>query len=167
MSKPNQSQEQDASILRLPTNILLLIYTKIRSPATQIFFALSCRALARIAKLADLNRDNVRGFNKYRPYGLLDFMRALHVWVDPSLQLCHSCLKYLPVQRKWKDRQGRDITTLRRVDWLWAVKCWISGGRNCPTCQIPQDYDESREWVQCRPESFVRVVMVQHPLPDT
>lgn len=83
-------------------------------------------------------------------------------WMPENLQLCHFCWKFLPRQRIWKDRQGREISSLRKVDWNWAVKDWIQGGKICPTCQIPENYNDSSGWLQCWPDGFVRIVMVEH-----
>jgi len=161
-----------SSILRLPISVLRSIYAEVVHPRSQIFLALSCKTFASVAVLDGLHEPPSRTYlSKYgvvvsRRYDYSALIRKLRVIMPDHLHLCHSCWKYLPKQRVWKDSEGRNITTLKKVDWLWAVKEWIRGGKICPSCQIPEDWEDNEGWLQClgegvvRPKGGVRVVMV-------
>ena len=100
------------------------------------------------------------------PYAHLDLLVALRKWrfINPNLQLCRSCTKYLPFNRLWKTVDGRAIRNLPYVDWMWAISQWQRGVAPCPTCQIDKGPAED-EWLQAQPEGFARGALVRQKTP--
>jgi len=157
-----------ARIFKLPNELLLKIYNDIPHPAGQVAFSLSCKFLFKIAATSRLpiRSFQIPIFDHTMPYVhrhlMLDMQRW--AWVPTDLRLCRYCWKFLPKQRTWKTADGIVISKLKMVDWVWAVKEWVQGGKVCPTCQIPDKVERSKSWVQCWPEGFARVVMVEQSL---
>lgn len=63
---------------------------------------------------------------------------------------------------RMKGGEEVEVSKLKRVDWVWAVKDWMQGGRVCPPCRIGEYFQEEREgegWLQCRSEGFAKVTM--------
>jgi len=156
--------ESTAPILKLSSETLTRIYESVGHPRSQIALALSCKTFAGIARGTNLRPGLVKSFLTYRQYVRRDMLRDLRrwQWIPSSLQLCRMCWKYLPRQRVWKDKRGRKISSLKKVDWVWAVKDWLDGGHICPSCRIPEGYDDSTGWLQCCLDGFGQVMMVAH-----
>lgn len=97
-------------------------------------------------------------------YGKEHLLADLRNWgfIPKQLKLCRSCWKFLPRYRIWKTKEGRELKTLKHVDWMWAVMRWAKEGKVCPTCQIPEAYDDSvqGQFLQRWGEGLVRHAMV-------
>jgi hypothetical protein len=101
-----------------------------------------------------------------RAYDTTDLRAELKCW--ENLRRCKGCEERLPRRKIWmikgRDLKEVEIRGLKRVDWTWAVKDWMDGGRLCPRCRIgeywPGEKDGEREgWLQCRSEGWARFTM--------
>jgi hypothetical protein len=134
----------------LPPEILDKIYSVIPHPQAQIAFSLCCRTFASVAAssftpLKDgktILRSGVHAYDK--EHLLADLLRWNFIHPKLDLRLCTSCWKYLPRNRVWYTREGSRLTTLKRVDWSFAIMQWMNDSKckTCPTCQIPEGYDD-------------------------
>ena len=144
-----------APISKTPSSLLTSIYNEIEHPRDQIAFALACHcfgAIATSSAATPLKPGTVTTTRKtIEPYRKEHLLADLVSWgfikaksKRNPVKLCRSCWKYLPRQRIWKTKDGRrKLTSLKRVDWAWAVMLWAQGGgKVCPTCQIPEGYDD-------------------------
>lgn len=160
------SSKQSLSMIQLPSDILLAIYKVINHPRDQIAFALSSKKLAAISVHTNFNTRRSKSWDRKHLYMRKDLMLDLRRWnwIPPHLKLCKSCLKYLPTRRIWRDREGQELCSLKLVDWPWMIHDWMRDGKKCPTCQMPDDFDEDKQYVQCEPRGFARWVPVKHEL---
>jgi hypothetical protein len=111
-------------------------------------------------------RDRFRVRGPPRHYGKENLLLDLRRWnfIPKELSLCKSCWRYLPRNRIWTTRSGLPLKALKRVDWSWMVMLWQQGGKYCPTCQLPEEFDEgvtsSGTFVQNWSEGMVAKVVV-------
>lgn len=153
----HKGARQRSRLLSLPPKTVKRIFKKIRHPRDQVAFMLTCKKAAKTTANIRLNTATTIVMNgtcqKRRPYAHLHLLGALRKWsyIPNHLQLCRNCEKYLPRDRIWIARNGKPITELEHVDWLWTVGRWTRGGKTCPTCEIG-DFEEGKEWLQASPE---------------
>lgn len=169
----NSVATSKSPVTTLSASILVRIYNTLSHPRDQIAFALTCASFAATANdhsATDIKPGNVltpqRGTTttSTHPYRKEDLLADLCRWgfIRPTkrggLKLCRSCWTYLPRQRLWQTREGRPLKSLKRVDWAWAVMLWANGGgKVCPTCQIPEGYDDAAEGMFLQKEGNGRV----------
>lgn len=158
-------------ITSLPLKPLALIHGALAHPRDQVAFAITCRRFAGAArskhatllKPGTILRRN-RNSTYTQQYGQEHLLGDLRSWgfIPKHLKLCRSCWRFLPRRRIWLTREGRPLKTLRHVDWTWAVMRWANEGKVCPTCQIPEGYDDSvkGQFLQRVGEGLVRHAMV-------
>lgn len=152
-----KAARQKCRLLRLPPRLIKVVFKNIKHPRDQVAFMLSCKKAAKITSGIKLRSANMtfwrRGKKKTIPYAHRHLVHALKMWkwIPEGLQFCHECEKYLPLSRIWAARNGKLITQLQNVDWMWAVGRWTRGGKSCPPCQIG-DFEEGKEWLQAWPE---------------
>jgi hypothetical protein len=144
-----------SAVGKVSANLLTTIYNTLQHPRDQIAFALTCHGFATIATssyarplqagISTTHRNTIVSYTKEH------LVADLVTWafITPKskhapLKLCRSCWKYLPRNRIWRTRDSRrELRSLKRVDWAWAVMLWAKGGgKICPTCQIPVGYDD-------------------------
>lgn len=170
--KPRRHQAPPP-LLSLPSEILVRIFSGITHPRDQISFMLSCKPLASVTRSAPLNTAHInfqffkrRGSRSYDHRDLiLDLHKHSFGFIPSTLQLCHTCERYLPKHRVWRDGYGIPIRDLEYVDWIWAVAQWTRGGKICPTCQIGE-VEEGKDWVQSWGEGFVQGVLVRRGVEE-
>lgn len=159
----------------LPDEALIIIFESVKRPLDQIAFLLTCKKTASLFSNVPLNRIS-KAVRRWRGRVLVDYQhrhlvadmaRWRGTFISSNLKLCHSCWRWLPENRVWKDpKTNRDITTLKHVDWLWMIARWKSaGGKICPSCQIPQKFVEGEEFLQPWPEGFGRRSIIRQRLP--
>ncbi|KAK5949183.1 hypothetical protein OHC33_009724 [Knufia fluminis] len=164
-----KATRQRCHLLRLPPKLVKRIFKKIKHPRDQVAFMLSCKKTAKLTskiKLRSAIITTTRVGQKTRKlYTHRQLVEALKrwKWIPGGLQFCHACEKYLPRNRLWIARNGKPITKLRHVDWMWAVGQWTRGGKLCPTCQI-RDVEEGKDWLQAWPEGGARGPLIKQEL---
>ena len=174
---PETPSTSERRLDQLPEPILLHIYSHLAHPRHQIAFTLACRRFTAVAVASpiSLRYAHVRHNGKPSWYGKEHALIDLKAWswIPEGLKLCKLCLKYLPRNRIWKLNDGREIRSLKTVDWMWTVGQWMNGGSSCPTCQVgnahdwTEEFEEGREtWTQCWGEGFVQNVMVKRGFID-
>lgn len=144
-------------------------------PRDQIAFTITCRrfaAAARSEHAAAIKPGTIQLLRRRgssttvitQQYGQEHLLGDLRGWgfIPKHLKLCRSCWRFLPRRRIWVTREGRPLKTLRHVDWTWAVMRWANEGKVCPTCQIPEGYDDSvkGQFLQRVGEGLVRHALV-------
>lgn len=148
---------QSAHLLQLPDELVVNVFRRIQHPHDQVALMLSCKHLANVASNVELNTMIVQGVNymklRFDHRHLLKALKRWN-WIPDNLLLCRECEMYLPRERIWKDRQGKEISRLMLVDWMGAFAFWKKGGGICPPCQIPDDFVEGEEWLQAWPEGL-------------
>lgn len=148
-----------ALVSTITASLQASIYNELDHPRDQIAFALTCKCFGAVATSPAANpllpgtitatRKTIEPYRK--EHLLADLVSWGFIKLMPkrnrNLKLCRSCWKYLPRQRIWRTKDGRrKLNSLKRVDWAWAVMMWAQGGgKVCPTCQIPEGYDDEVE----------------------
>jgi len=159
-SSKRHENETNPPIFKLSSEVLTYLYERLHRPADLVKFALSCKQFTSIAKNAKLKQTIIISPTKIprvRWYSSKDLLQDLKGWAPRKH--CRTCQKGLPRQRIWRMKDGTEITKLKRVDWLWAVKDWLGEGRMCPPCRISEHYEGLGGWLQSRAEGFALTTM--------
>lgn len=142
-----------SALLRLPTEILEMIFYQAKDKGDRACLALSCRRFLRIASLHPPwipSRDGVLSKaprRTRRRRRLLCVLMGIpprdeHGRRDPSWALCHECFRYRSTDpRRWMEEKIWWPEYVRK-DWDSFVVKWaesgMPGARPCPPCSTRQ-----------------------------
>ncbi|SCN82888.1 unnamed protein product [Fusarium fujikuroi] len=111
-------------LVRLPTELLLILFSHVTDPIDQLCLALTCRRLLQISSFLVVKIPSVSK-HRYLPPPFCDRMFMLMRRLAPSgalgrrqkrtLALCCDCLRYQPTKKSyWKKDEKRYTAVMRK-----------------------------------------------------
>lgn len=139
-------------LVRLPSELLLQIFSHTTDPLDQLCLALTCRRLLQVSSFLIVKIPSVskhRYLNSQSGCGMLPLLRRL-VPVDArgrprrTLALCCDCLWYRPTRKSYWTNDGNQYVLMepgRHAQEVWDgwVSIWTSKfSFQCPACWLKE-----------------------------
>lgn len=138
-------------LIRLPTELLLLLFSHIDDPIEQLCLALTCKRLLQVSSFVVVKIPSVSK-HRYLPPPFCDRMLMLMRRLAPSgarglrqkrtLALCCDCLRYQSTKKSYWKKDGKRYTTAKPGVGAWkiwdsTVWSWTSWySFQCPACWL-------------------------------
>ncbi|EXJ81426.1 hypothetical protein A1O3_07718 [Capronia epimyces CBS 606.96] len=130
------SPQPGSALLQLPDEILTLIMQQVKIPYFQVCFALTCKAMGRIASMKNL----LSPWRGYRDKdGLFRLLERKH-YIPQQLRLCRACFLFLPRDRgHWTRILAEPEFDNKYANWCDILN-WFDpksySQHRCPRCCI-------------------------------
>lgn len=137
-------------LVRLPSELLLILFSHIDDPIEQLCLALTCRRLLQISSFRVVKIPSISKHRYlpppfcYRMFSLLRRLAPLDARGRPkrTLALCCDCLWYRPTRKSYWKKDGERYTTAKPGIGAWEiwdsrVSAWTSSySFQCPACWL-------------------------------
>jgi hypothetical protein len=131
------SPQIDSKLLRLPHEILRIIFEKVRIPYFQVCLALTCKSMAQVASS---NKSKLAPWRGYRDKdGLFRLLARPDNLMPRTLRLCRACFRFRPLDIKYWEKQLLCIEfDNMKINWF-DIFSWFSptaAQDTCPWCSV-------------------------------
>jgi hypothetical protein len=154
----SDSDSSDSILLRMPYEILLVLYDNIAHAPSQIALALTCKRMAQAARDIQLSLSltsaKYAGFLPRAVFDVPELMTQLKPWMPPALRLCNHCLTNRPRDKEyWNTVLGCEVGNfwITKTGWEFRNASWHKLKHDiCPACHVSCSLSDYVDCDGCR-----------------